>query len=1142
MRWKRNLLGMFLGVLVNLVCGAALAQSEEWVLGGEGGIDWGGIAQHRVQVDDESVPGAIQAVRGMPGRNIIETLVWDCRGTNACITSPTFFAVPPDDLAFYLDAVVDGDPATSTENLFNDPTRGPPIGHIIELDLGASFPVDSLVFYPRQEFGETFLRAFEVLANDGFANSDGFPIYTVVARVESNEDSRVSLKFAAQNIRFLRLRILTPIPFEIAELELYGADGFATPMIYETAALHREEVPAEAHIAWFSQALEIRDGEEVEIGADQAQASVTVRVKVGSDDSPLEDGQNWSVWSFPLALGEKIPVSDMAPYFALQIVVQSASVVQTVRLDSLVIGPGVAAPGDGECIVRPSDFTVDNRSSLDLIAAGGCFEMEGNFFIENSEFTSLAGLDVLRGVGGDLVIRDNRDLAVLDGLENLAYVEGNLVIEFNDALTSMQGLDQLDRLGGVRLFFNPLLQDLNGLRNLTAVEGAIEIIDHENLVDLSGLSNLTDIGGSLVFDRNPLLEDLSGLSNLTRVGSSLVFNRNPLLQDLSDLSKIRSIGQALSITDMPRLADLEGLDNLENLRELFLNFNPLLSDISALSRITRLEGSLSIWGNDLLTDLSPLNQITDLGGGLHIDSFIIEDLSDLGNIERIGGNLSITSSPLITDLDALSNLQSLGGLFLDNNAQLGDLGALSPIAAIEGGLTIRRNPLLGDLRGLHNIESIGEVLSIEANDLLEDLDDLDNLRKVEFGLNIINNRALENIDGLENIESIDDCLGCPVDISGNDVLKNIDGLKNINRIVGDLHISDNRALENVDGLEKLSEVLGRLFITNNPALTNLNGLHRLESVTSVDIVNNVSLPQRLAIAFFEGLSESEDGFSVFGQIFGNRPDPTMEFEIVPAEQEIQIQTRLMTADDGPSDLHLAPLILTAPIIEVPTGLVLSSIVWDADIPAGTHIQVRTRSGSVLFVEETLYFRSNGEQVTESQWGRLLSFQKGDIVVINRLEGDNWSEWSEWNRFSGEAFRSPPGQAVEVEVALSSQEPGVVPNLRSFTLTGKPPTAIVESYEAALPRVLALEQNYPNPFNSTTVLSIALPVAVDVELTVFNAAGQQVAVLAQGRRAAGVYTFQWDGRADDGRSLASGVYLYRLRAGDEVKVRRLLLLR
>jgi flagellar hook assembly protein FlgD len=69
-------------------------------------------------------------------------------------------------------------------------------------------------------------------------------------------------------------------------------------------------------------------------------------------------------------------------------------------------------------------------------------------------------------------------------------------------------------------------------------------------------------------------------------------------------------------------------------------------------------------------------------------------------------------------------------------------------------------------------------------------------------------------------------------------------------------------------------------------------------------------------------------------------------------------------------------------------------------------------------------------------------------------------------------------------------------------------------------------------------------SADVELAIFNLAGQQVATLAQGAREAGTYTVNWDGRDDDGRTLASGVYLYRLRVGDggQVETRKLLMLR
>ena len=106
------------------------------------------------------------------------------------------------------------------------------------------------------------------------------------------------------------------------------------------------------------------------------------------------------------------------------------------------------------------------------------------------------------------------------------------------------------------------------------------------------------------------------------------------------------------------------------------------------------------------------------------------------------------------------------------------------------------------------------------------------------------------------------------------------------------------------------------------------------------------------------------------------------------------------------------------------------------------------------------------------------------------------------------------------------------------------TAVMEGHPASLPQSLTLKQNYPNPFNSNTMIRFALPIHVDVELTIFNLAGQRVATLAQGAREAGTYTVRWDGRDDDGRALASGVYLYRMQTddGQQVETRKLVLVR
>ena len=105
-----------------------------------------------------------------------------------------------------------------------------------------------------------------------------------------------------------------------------------------------------------------------------------------------------------------------------------------------------------------------------------------------------------------------------------------------------------------------------------------------------------------------------------------------------------------------------------------------------------------------------------------------------------------------------------------------------------------------------------------------------------------------------------------------------------------------------------------------------------------------------------------------------------------------------------------------------------------------------------------------------------------------------------------------------------------------------PTAISEVSGTDQPAAFVLTQNVPNPFNSSTTLRFALPQAADIELAIYNLTGQKVARLARGWHAAGHYTAHWDGRNDSGVRVATGVYIYRLRAGGQVQVRKLLLLR
>ncbi|MFC1887254.1 FlgD immunoglobulin-like domain containing protein [Candidatus Cloacimonadota bacterium] len=89
--------------------------------------------------------------------------------------------------------------------------------------------------------------------------------------------------------------------------------------------------------------------------------------------------------------------------------------------------------------------------------------------------------------------------------------------------------------------------------------------------------------------------------------------------------------------------------------------------------------------------------------------------------------------------------------------------------------------------------------------------------------------------------------------------------------------------------------------------------------------------------------------------------------------------------------------------------------------------------------------------------------------------------------------------------------------------------------------LALSQNYPNPFNPSTRIDFQIEEAEDVSLEVFNIKGQKVKTLVNGYKAAGDYSVEWNGINDEGKSVTSGIYFYRLSSKRFSSTRKMILL-
>ncbi|GEM_PF-3634045 len=99
---------------------------------------------------------------------------------------------------------------------------------------------------------------------------------------------------------------------------------------------------------------------------------------------------------------------------------------------------------------------------------------------------------------------------------------------------------------------------------------------------------------------------------------------------------------------------------------------------------------------------------------------------------------------------------------------------------------------------------------------------------------------------------------------------------------------------------------------------------------------------------------------------------------------------------------------------------------------------------------------------------------------------------------------------------------------------------MQSIETA-PSPLILHQNHPNPFNPTTKIHFQLPNRSHIVLEIFDVSGKHVRVLLDKTVEGGIHSVDWDGRNNDGKRMASGIYFYRLKAGKKTITKKMVLL-
>ena len=199
---------------------------------------------------------------------------------------------------------------------------------------------------------------------------------------------------------------------------------------------------------------------------------------------------------------------------------------------------------------------------------------------------------------------------------------------------------------------------------------------------------------------------------------------------------------------------------------------------------------------------------------------------------------------------------------------------------------------------------------------------------------------------------------------------------------------------------------------------------------------------------------------------------------------------------------------------------------------GSGVYRSTDSGdSWQFFDTGLPVWENTYVLTIAPNGNILAGLSDSGVFISSDNGEHWSDYS-----SG--LPSQHVRAVAVNdlgygfAGVSAQ--GVFRTINPITKIDRGENTIADEFE--------LYQNFPNPFNPLTVINYQLPIDNWVTLKIYDILGHEVKTLVMQPQTAGHHTVRWDGRDNSGKQVSSGIYIYRLKSGELVKSRKMLLTR
>lgn len=504
------------------------------------------------------------------------------------------------------------------------------------------------------------------------------------------------------------------------------------------------------------------------------------------------------------------------------------------------------------------DMTITGSTSYTTLPFSAVY---GIFNVTLCSFSTLPSMPYLAAVYGDLNIDSNSALTSISSFAQLATVSGSLTVVSNPSLSSLDGLQNVQRINGSALIESNALKNLTGLDSLQSINGPLSVtppstcsvpvtsgmtICESQLVELNGLNNVTSIDGNILVQQNTALTSLTGLNGVVTVSGAVAMENNALtsITGLNALAKFADTATITSVSNCPSGLDpgdlticennLQSISGFRSVLSIFGTFqisnNPSLTSIEGFSALQSVAGAIEINCNPLLTDLSGFSNLTTVSGNVWINyppacgpmgesmTLPITSVSMFGNLRSANGFYVYQTN--ITSLEGFPKaLSTIGGgsLFIENNYLLRNVDGLEGLRTINGQLTIEGNGItsLSALSGLQSV--IGTISITEPVDDLSFLGNLTQLNSLtltstalsnftsfptkpsipnSFSLTILNNLNLTSLDGLGHVTTFSS-----LSITGNSNLVDIGALRNVTYISAGLTIENNAKLTVCESLQ-----------------------------------------------------------------------------------------------------------------------------------------------------------------------------------------------------------------------------------------------------------------------------------------------------------------------------------------------------